>query len=97
MTGLPFVYAFWAGRPAALDASDIGALQQARDAGVTRPDLIAREYFPGSLVRQAAGVRYLQDNIKYYLGDAERAGLEAFYRYAAEIGVVARADELRFY
>src|SRR2546425_423243 len=42
MTGLPFVYAFWAGPGAALTASDIGLLQQARDFGVARPDEIAR-------------------------------------------------------
>ena len=41
--------------------------------------------------------KYLRDNIKYYLGDEERAGLETFYRYAVEAGVVATAEELRFY
>ena len=97
MTGLPFVYAFWAGRPGALRAPDVDALQRARNAGVTQADVIAREYFPDSLVRQAAGARYLQDNIKYYLRAEERAGLETFYRYAAESGVVPTAGELRFY
>ena len=33
MTGLPFVYAFWAGRPGILAAGDMAALQQARDRG----------------------------------------------------------------
>ena len=97
MTGLPFVYAFWAGRPGAAAAADVEALQRARNAGVTQADVIAREYFPDSRVRQAAGARYLQDNIKYYLRAEERAGLEAFYRYAAEAGVVSSAGELRFY
>ena len=97
MTGLPFVYAFWAGRPGAATAADVEALQRARNAGVTQSETIAREYFPDSLVRQAAGARYLRDNIKYYLGDDERAGLEAFYRYAAEAGVVSDAGALRFF
>jgi chorismate dehydratase len=97
MTGLPFVYAFWAGRPGALDAADVDALQKARDAGVQQPDAIAREYFPDAPDHQAAGARYLRDNIKYYLGDEERAGLEAFYRYAAEAGLVSDAGTLRFY
>ena len=47
--------------------------------------------------RQATGARYLRDNIKYHLGGDERAGLEAFYRYAVEVGVVPDAKELRFY
>ena len=41
-------------------------------------------YF-GDPALQAIGARYLRDNIKYRLGDAERAGLETFYRYAAEL------------
>jgi chorismate dehydratase len=97
MTGLPFVYAFWAGRPDALTSDDVVALQRARDAGETQPELIAREYFPDSLERQAIGARYLRDNIKCALGAAERAGLEMFYRYAAEAGVVADAGRLEFY
>jgi chorismate dehydratase len=97
MTGLPFVYAFWAGRLGALDAADVAALQRARDAGVTQPDLIAREYFADSHEHQAIGARYLRDNIKYYLRDEERAGLEMFYRYAAEAGVVPSAGQLEFY
>jgi predicted solute-binding protein len=111
MTGLPFVYAFWAGRPGVLNGEAVVALQRARDAGVAQPDRIAREYFAdaGNFVRPAAsvlapaseheaiGAGYLRDNIKYHLGDAERAGLETFYRYAAEAGVVSRAGPLEFY
>jgi chorismate dehydratase len=97
MTGLPFVYAFWAGRPDALAAADVIALQRARNAGVTQPGLIAREYFPDAPERQAIGARYLRDNIKYYLHDRERAGLELFYRYAAEAGVVPGTAPLEFY
>jgi len=97
MTGLPFVYAFWAGRPDALTSADVDALQKARDAGVNQPEAIARAYFPDAPEHQAVGARYLRDNIKYYLGDEERAGLETFYRYAAEAGLVPSAGALRFY
>jgi chorismate dehydratase len=97
LTGLPFVYAFWAGRAGALTSDDVSALQQARDEGVTRPDDLAREYLADSPDRQAIGGRYLRDNIKYGLGAEERAGLDAFYRYAAEIGVVDRAIAPAFF
>jgi predicted solute-binding protein len=96
-TGLPFVYAFWAGRAGALTPGDVRALQQARDAGVRRIDDIAREYYPESPGQQAVGARYLRDNIQYRLGADERAGLELFYRYAAEAGLVPAVHELRFY
>jgi len=97
MTGLPFVYAFWAGRPNAVTRTDVEALQRARNAGVTQPEAIARDYFPDSPARQAIGARYLQDNIQYYLRAEERAGLEAFYRYAAEADLVPGAGKIRFY
>jgi predicted solute-binding protein len=97
MTGLPFVYAFWAGRCGALTPSDIAALQRARDLGMVRPEELAQQYLAGHPGRLAIGARYLRDNIKYHLGDRERAGLEAFYRYAAEAGVVTAASELRFF
>jgi chorismate dehydratase len=97
LTGLPFVYAFWAGRPGALGAEHVVALQKARDEGVTRPVELAREYLADSPERQGIGADYLRDNIKYYLGSDERAGLEAFYRYAAEAGVVSDAGTIRLY
>jgi len=97
LTGLPFVYAFWAGRPGVLTAEDVTTLQHARDAGVAQPERIARAYFADAPEHHARGAQYLRDNIKYQLGDAERAGLETFYRYAAEAGVVADAGRLDFY
>jgi chorismate dehydratase len=97
MTGLPFVWAFWAGRPDALMDDDMQALRQARDAGVTASEPIARQYLADRPERQAAGARYLRDNIKYHLGPDERAGLELFYRYAADAGVVDAAGPLQFY
>jgi chorismate dehydratase len=97
LTGLPFVWAFWAGRSDALNGGDVAALQRARDEGVERPEEVARAYLAGTPERQEAGGRYLRENIKYYLGDDERAGLETFYRYAAEAGLVAERGELRFF
>lgn len=97
LTGLPFVWAFWTGRPDVVTAEDVRELQQARDAAVLDPEAVARRYFPDSPDRQRIGARYLRDNIKYYLGDEELAGLQMFYRYAAEAGLVPDAGELRFF
>ena len=96
-TGLPFVYAFWAGRPDALSPGDIAILNSAKAEGVARVEAIAGSYFSGEPGRQLAGARYLRDNIKYDFGADERAGLELFYRYAAECGVVNGIRPLRFY
>jgi len=97
LTGLPFVYAFWAGRPGAVTAEDVAALQRARDAGRTQSEQIAQQYFAGTPAHREIGARYLRDNIQYHLGKPEREGLEAFYRYAAEAGVVESAGRLELY
>ena len=94
-TGLPFVYAFWAGPDEVLSAATIESLQRARDQGCASTEAIAAAAFDDPAER-AIGARYLRDNIRYHLGPDERAGLERFYHYAAEAGVVARAIELRF-
>jgi len=72
-------------------------LQRARDEGVRRPEQLAREYLAETPERYDAGGRYLRHNIKYHLGEDERAGLEAFFRYAAEAGVVPSARIPEFY
>ncbi len=95
-TGLPFVYAFWAGTSGVLTPAHVKELQDTRDRGVAEAETVAREYLKDAPERQALGARYLRENIKYYLGDDEKAGLELFYRYASEIGV-APAGTLRFY
>jgi predicted solute-binding protein len=97
MTGLPFVWAFWAGRPTALQPDDVIALQQARDAGVGESERIAAEYFPASPERQRIGARYLRDNIKYSIGPDECTALDMFFGYAVEAGVVSERAPLRFF
>ena len=44
LTGLPFVWAFWAGRPGVLSPGALAALSDARDAGVAASDAIADAY-----------------------------------------------------
>jgi chorismate dehydratase len=96
-TGLPFVYAVWAGWPGALGPDDVSLLQRARDEGVADADGVARAYYPDDPDRQAVARRYLRDNIRYRLGDEELEGLRTFYRYAAEAELVPGGRTLQFY
>ena len=75
MTGLPFVYAFWAGRPGAAGPDDVVALQEARDAGVRATATIGRQSYPDNPERAARADRYLREEVKYDLGERELAGL----------------------
>ena len=90
LTGLPFVWAFWAGRRAALSGGHVEELQDARNRGVRAADAIAAEYCGPD--RAERGRAYLRDNIRYTLGEREQEGLRRFYELAVMHGV---ADETR--
>ncbi|HSL22347.1 MAG TPA: menaquinone biosynthesis protein [Vicinamibacterales bacterium] len=87
LTGLPFVWAFWAGRACAADRDLVARLQRARDEGVDRPDEIATAYSGGDAARASVGARYLKDNMRYGLGEPERAAIARYYREAAALGL----------
>lgn len=96
-TGLPFVWAVWAGRAGALSGEDIDDLQAARDEGIRRSDELAAEHFRDAPEHRPLGARYLRENIKYSLGPREQAGLELFYRFAQETGLVSMSGPVRFF
>ena len=97
MTGLPFVYAAWTGRPDAVSAADVEALQDAQAEGVRAADAIAAEYGRGDAARTARAAAYLRDNVKYALGPEEAAGLQLFLDHAADLGLAPRRRVLEFY
>jgi predicted solute-binding protein len=97
MTGLPFVYAAWTGHPGAVSAADVEALVAAGADGVAHIPEIAAEYAPGDSGRQARAARYLRDNVRYGLGDAERRGLQLFLDHAADVGMGPRSRAVEFF
>jgi chorismate dehydratase len=97
MTGLPFVYAFWAGTPGVLSPSDVHLLQQARDDGRRDSDAVAAEYFAGDPARQALGAAYLREYVRYEIGGRECTALDRFFELAGEIGAAPPARRLQFY
>ena len=86
LTGLPFVWAFWAGRASGISSDARLALIRARDQGVAASDRIADAYCGPD--RAALGRAYLRDNIQYTLDDRAAAGLRRYYALAEEHGVV---------
>lgn len=95
MTGLPFIWAFWAGRPGALTPRQTAALVEATDAGVIASDSIAAAYCGPE--RAERGQRYLRENIRYDWGARESAGLHKYYQLAVKHGVVDEARTPVFY
>jgi chorismate dehydratase len=97
MTGLPFIYAAWTGRPGAISPEGVRELQDAQAAGVAAVDRIAEEYARGDASLRDRAAAYLRDNVRYGLGEREAAGLQLFLDYAADLGVAPRRRALEFY
>ena len=96
LTGRPFVYAFWAGRPGVATPEDVRRLQAALSAGLGALGQIASTY-NGHPERASLNESYLRRNIGYALGEAELAGLREFYARAHAQALIARVPELRFH
>ncbi len=97
MTGLPFVFAFWAGAHQALTPAQVQQLQQAKEQGVCQVPSIAVAHS-----RQCGGSpefyqRYLTHHIRFDLDEAAQAGLRLFYQLAHRHGLIDAVPPLRFY
>jgi len=102
-TGMPFVFAFWAVRSAALPEADplmdlAAVFRDSRDHGLEAASLeqIARDWAPRLGIGEKDVRSYLTENIHYQLDAGCLQGLQLFYRYAAEIGALPAAPELQF-
>ena len=100
-TGKPFVFAFWAVTQSAAQESSLDlatVFQQSRDHGLLPSNLgeIVATWAPKLGLSEAAVRRYLTENVHYYLDDPCLNGLNLFYRYAEECGVLPPVRELRF-
>jgi cyclic dehypoxanthinyl futalosine synthase len=97
MTGLPFVWAFWAGRPGAARPDVVRALQTTRDAGVAQSDALADRYVAATPALAPLARRYLREHIQFGLTPRMLEGVQLYYREAQEAGVIASVATLRFF
>jgi chorismate dehydratase len=96
LTGLPFVFAFWAARQGFRDTTAVEKLKESRDYGVAHTAEIASRYaatlsLPENFVRD-----YLERNVYYYMDETCLEGLNAFYKKAARIGAIKTQRALEF-
>jgi chorismate dehydratase len=95
LTGLPFVWAFWAGRPGVLGTEHIQLLADARDSGIAAADDVAARYCGPE--RTERGRAYLRENVRYTLGEREQSGLRLFHELAVNLGVAEETRPLAWY
>jgi chorismate dehydratase len=97
LTGLPFVWAVWAGRTGAASPEVCRLLLETRRRGVAAIDTIARRERPDDAAAQALIARYLGETITYGLGEALQAGAQAYFDGLAQEGIIPRAPRLRMF
>jgi chorismate dehydratase len=97
LTGLPFVFAFWAGRPGSIDPAGVRRLQRALREGLSSLATIAERHAGGEPRRAATYESYLKESIVCRLGEEEQAGLLEFYRRVHRLALIPAVPELRFH
>lgn len=97
LTGLPFVYAFWAGKEDGLTPPEVELLIESRNQGKAALDEIAERHARNRARPVAFYASYLRNNLVYELGEREQRGLMAFYGMALARDLIPDVPVLRFY
>lgn len=95
-TGLPFVFALWAARQGTPLDDVEQALTESRDRGVSRLTDIARREASELGLSEDIATSYLQENLYFRLGSAERSGLRLFQQLAVQNQFLSAENELVF-
>lgn len=96
LTGLPFVFAFWAVREGFRDAGIVDVLKQSRDYGVANIPVIAEKYSAKLEMKKEFVQEYLERNVHYYMDQSCLEALDLFYEKAAQVGAIKSVRKLEF-
>jgi chorismate dehydratase len=96
-TGLPFVFAFWAIRAGFQLLDRARLFYQSREEGLANIERISAIY-SGKLGIGSEVIRsYLRENLNYTLDEPNLRGLNLFYAYSAELGLIPGVCPLIFH
>jgi predicted solute-binding protein len=96
LTGLSFVFAFWASRAGFSDGRVADALNQSRDFGIANIATIAERYAEPLSMKREFLRAYLEQNVYYCLDAKGIEGLELFYEKAAQAGAIKSVRKVEF-
>jgi chorismate dehydratase len=94
MTSLPAVLAIWAVRRQAVTPQLVQDFQDSLAFGLQHVDAIASEAAIEMKLPAADLRRYLLENIDYHLDEENLRGLARYYEFAAELGLIPRANAI---
>jgi chorismate dehydratase len=95
-SGHPFVFAFWGVRPEAATPEVLAILRRSYEAGLGHFDSLVREESASSGLSPAVVEDYLRHALHFELDAGDLEGLAAFYRMAAEDGLIPEARPLAY-
>lgn len=96
LTGLPFVFAFWAVRDGFKDTGIVDTLKSSRDFGVSSIPDIAQKYSDSLQIKKEFIQAYLEKNVHYYMDQTCLEALRLFYEKAARVGAIKSVRGLQF-
>ncbi len=85
-TGLPFVFAVWAGKLSQLDTEKLAGIVDTFALGVKHRDILAREWAEAHAFNRDRAEEYVNSCILYRLGEDERRSMVEFQRLASNHG-----------
>lgn len=97
MTGLPFVFAVWAGHRNALDVDDIQSIISSKILGQDNIDSLCQEAAVEYNTDFGLVKSYLTENVQFDLGDDEIAGMRHFFELAYYHGALEYLPSLNFF
>lgn len=97
LTGLPLVYAFWAGAAWAFHPLKLQQLRDAQKLTAVNLKNICRTYAENHSLFWTEYHAFLSEHVNYKFENEEKAAIVEFYRYAFYLGVIDHIPELHFY
>jgi chorismate dehydratase len=96
LTGLPFLFAFWAVREGFGDPNVVEILKQSRDFGLANIPAIAEKYAEPTSIKKESIERYLRQNVYYHMDRKCLESLALFYEKAAAMGAIKSVRSIEF-
>lgn len=96
LTGLPFVFAFWAARKGFTDRSVVDSLVDSRAFGLANLDTIATRYAETLALDRELVSQYLEKNMDYHMDVDGVEALHQFYSRAAQAGAIKSGRGIEF-
>jgi chorismate dehydratase len=96
LTGLPFVFAFWAVRDGFRDGAVVDTLKKSRDFGVANIPTIAAKYSEPTQIKKESIQEYLEKNVYYYMEQTCLEAMALFYEKAERVGAIKSVRKMEF-